>query len=80
MDGFGLREAESVMDAVNDVGFGKAHGGDPFRFLREVSFKGVICQWIRKAHSSPFVTLLPASPFLLQDTNIPALLASVERL
>ena len=30
LNGFGLREAESVMDGVNDVGFGKGHGGDPF--------------------------------------------------
>ena len=41
----GLGTANLFVDGVNDVGFGKGHGGGPFRFLREVSFQGGRLIW-----------------------------------
>jgi len=37
--------AKIVMDGVNDVGFGKSHGGGLFGFLGEVSFQGGKLIW-----------------------------------
>jgi len=41
----GLGMAKIVMDGVNDVGFGKSHGGGLFGFLGEVSFQGGKLIW-----------------------------------
>ena len=41
MNGFGLREAESVMDAVNDVGFCEGHSeGSCFGFWVFIALSG----------------------------------------
>jgi len=41
LNGFGLREAESVMDTVNDVGFCEGHGeGSCFGFWVSIALSG----------------------------------------
>ena len=39
--GFGFGEVGTVIDAVNDIRFGKGHGGSSCSFFDEVSFKSL---------------------------------------